>query len=141
MAAAQDGDRAAYEIVLRQSIPIIRRIARNQGAAADFIDDVVQDVLITLHGARQTFDPSRSFTAWLTTITQRRTIDLLRKRRRRSAHEVYAPMAFETHASQDNPERDVEQRSDADRLRAAVATLPIGQREAVQKLSLEQISL
>src|SRR5579871_6002682 len=85
MAAAQTGDRAAYELVLRDCVPIVRRVARAQGADANNLDDVVQDVLITLHGARATFDPSRSFVAWLTAITQRRTIDILRKQGRRGA--------------------------------------------------------
>jgi RNA polymerase sigma-70 factor (ECF subfamily) len=141
MAKAQAGDRQAYEVVLRDCVPIIRRVARNLGAAADFIDDVVQDVLITLHGARQTFDPSRSFVAWITVIAQRRTIDLLRKRGRRGAREVYSPIAFETHAAEGDPERDAARESEAAQLRAAVATLPEGQRQAVETLALQENSL
>jgi RNA polymerase sigma-70 factor (ECF subfamily) len=141
MAAAQGGDRAAYEIVLRECVPVVRRIARAQGADANVLDDVVQDVLITLHGARATFDPSRSFVAWLTAITQRRTIDWLRKQGRRGAREVYAPLAAETHAADDNPEADAASSDEARELRAAVATLPDGQREAVQALALEENSL
>src|SRR3569623_1031789 len=93
MASAQRGDRAAYEIVLRECVPVVRRIARARGADANVLDDGVQDVLITLRGARATFDPSRSFVAWLTAITQRRTIDVLRKQGRRGAREVYAPLS------------------------------------------------
>jgi RNA polymerase sigma-70 factor (ECF subfamily) len=141
MAAAQGGDRAAYETVLRDCVPIVQRIARHQGAAADFVDDVVQDVLVTLHGARATYDPSRSFVAWLTAITQRRTIDILRKRGRRGAREVYAPLAAETYAAPDNPELDAVRHDDAARLHAFVDELPAGQREAVQKLALEEYSL
>ena len=44
----------------------------------DRIDDVVQETLTTVHRARQTYDPSRSFAAWLRTIAQRRSIDGLR---------------------------------------------------------------
>lgn len=141
MAKAQDGDRLAYDLVLRDCVPIIKRVARNQGAAADFIDDVVQDVLITLHGARQTFDPTRSFIAWITVIAQRRTIDLLRKHGRRGAREVHAPIEFENFAAEGNPERDATRNTEAERLRAAVATLPEGQREAVRSLALEETSL
>jgi RNA polymerase sigma-70 factor (ECF subfamily) len=141
MAAAQAGDRAAYATVLRDCVPIVQRIARQQGATAEFVDDVVQDVLVTIHGARATYDPSRSFVAWLTAITQRRTIDLLRRRGRRGAHEVHAPDAFETHAGDDNPERDAVEHSEAVRLRAFVAGLPEGQREAVRTLALEENSL
>ena len=141
MAAAQGGDRAAYELVLRDCVPVVRRIARAQGADANVVDDVVQDVLITLHGARATFDPSRSFVAWLTAITQRRAIDILRKQGRRAVREVYAPLAAETHAAEGDPESAASQTSDARELRAAVATLPEGQREAVQALALEENSL
>lgn len=141
MAAAQAGDRAAYETVLRDCVPIVQRIARHQGARSDFVDDVVQDVLVTIHGARATFDPSRSFVAWLTAIAQRRTIDILRKRGRRGAHEIYAPEALETHAADDNPEREVTRRSEAAQLHAFVADLPEGQREAVRTLALEENSL
>lgn len=141
MAAAQGGDRAAYELVLRECVPVVRRIARAQGADANILDDVVQDVLITLHGARATFDPSRSFVAWLTAITQRRAIDILRKRSRRSMREVYAPIAAETQAAEGDPERAASQASEARELRAAVATLPEGQREAVEALALAENSL
>lgn len=141
MAAAQGGDRAAYNIVLRESVPVIRRVARNKGAAADFLDDVVQDVLVTIHGARQTFDPSRSFVAWLTVITQRRTIDLLRKRGRVGGREVHSPIAYETHAAQDDPAHDLVRQNEAERLREAIATLPAGQREAAETLALQDISL
>ena len=63
MVAAQAGDRAAYETLLRDCIPFIRRVARGQGVRPDFIDDVVQETLLTVHQARQTYDPSRSFAA------------------------------------------------------------------------------
>ena len=141
MAAAQGGDRGAYEIVLRECVPIVRRIARAQGADANVLDDVVQDVLITLHGARATFDPGRSFVAWLTAITQRRTIDMLRKQGRRAVREVYAPLAAETHAADGDPESDASASSDARELRAAVAGLPEGQREAVLALALQENSI
>ena len=68
MVAAQAGDRAAYETLLRDCIPFIQRVARGQGVPSDFVDDVVQETLLTIHQARQTYDPSRSFTAWLRTI-------------------------------------------------------------------------
>lgn len=141
MAAAQGGDRAAYETVLRDCVPMVRRIARSQGAPTDILDDVVQDVLVTIHGARATYDPSRSFMAWATAITQRRTIDMLRKLGRRGAREVHAPLAFETHAADDNPEADAVRDGEASRLRAYVDELPETQREAVRALALEENSL
>jgi hypothetical protein len=63
MAAAQVGDRVAYERLLHDCIPFIKRAARGQGVPFVFIDDVVQDTLLTVHQARHTYDPNRSFTA------------------------------------------------------------------------------
>ena len=74
MASAQGGDRAAYEALLRECVPLVQRVARGQGVRGPQVDDVVQDVLLTLHRARQTYDPAQSFTAWLRTIAKRRAI-------------------------------------------------------------------
>lgn len=141
MAAAQSGDRLAYEGLLRDSAPIIRRVARRSGASGDRIEDVVQDVLITVHRVRHTFDPSRSYTAWLTAIAQRRTIDLLRRTGRQNAREVNAPLAYEGYADPQHETDTAEAASEAERLRAAIATLPAGQREAVTALALKEQSL
>jgi hypothetical protein len=40
MVAAQAGDRAAYETLLRDCIPFITRVARGQGIRSDLIDDL-----------------------------------------------------------------------------------------------------
>src|SRR3569623_532398 len=117
MTAAQGGDRVAYELVLRDCVPVVRRIARAQGANDNVLDDVVQDVLITLHGARAAFDPNRSFMTWLTAITQRRTTDVLCSRGRRATREVYAPVAAESYPAEADPEMEAVQMSEARELR------------------------
>src|SRR5262249_52412018 len=82
MAAAQRGDSAVYQALLRGCIPLVKWMARRQGVTSDRVDDVVQDVLLTFHQARQTYDPARSFTAWLSVTAERRPIDLTRRTRR-----------------------------------------------------------
>jgi RNA polymerase sigma factor (sigma-70 family) len=140
MAAAQAGDRTAYEALLRDCIALIGRIARRNGVPADRIDDVVQDTLLTVHRARHTFDPGRSFTAWLRVIAERRAVDLLRQTGRRAARELHAPLAYEGHA--DEAEADRHNRLEAPRgLGDAIASLPQRQREAVQHLVLQERSL
>jgi RNA polymerase sigma factor (sigma-70 family) len=142
MAAAQAGDGVAYQALLRDCIPVIKSIARRRGVVADRIDDVVQDVLLTIHRARQTYDPSRSFTAWLSVIADRRAIDLLRRTRRQDVREVHAPLAFESHADQEADPAQGLAHADATGVAArALASLPTRQREAVQHLVLEERSL
>jgi RNA polymerase sigma-70 factor (ECF subfamily) len=142
MAAAQAGDSVAYQALLRDCVPVIKSIARRHRVSADRIDDVVQDVLLTVHRARQTYDPSRSFTAWLSVITDRRAIDLLRRTRRLDAREVHAPLAFENHADEIADPAQGLVHADANRtVTHALASLPPRQREAVQHLVLEERSL
>ena len=132
MAAAQGGDKAAYETLLRDCIPFIRKVARAQGMHPDAIDDVVQETLLTIHGARQTYDPSRSFMAWLRVIAQRRAIDGLRRSGRTIAREVHAPLAYENHPDAGTgPEAAVLEQDRTARLDSAIGALPAAQRDAV----------
>jgi RNA polymerase sigma-70 factor (ECF subfamily) len=140
MAAAQDGDRASYDRLLREIVPFIRAIVVQQHRAPDRADDVVQDVLLTLHRVRHTYDPSRSFRNWLATITRRRSIDMLRRKGRTAAQEINDERAYETFA---DPRANKEVQA-ADRtagLAAAIAALPERQREAVTLLKLKEMSL
>jgi len=142
MVAAQAGDRAAYESLLSDCVPFIKRVARGQGIRPDYLEDVVQETLLTVHQARQTYDPSRSFTAWLRTITQRRAIDELRRAGRTRTREIYAPLAYENHSDpSDDPEKAASQINHTETINLAVGKLSSRQREAVEHLALKAQSL
>jgi RNA polymerase sigma-70 factor (ECF subfamily) len=142
MTAAQAGDQAAYEALLRDCVGVIEKVSRRQGVPADRIDDVVQDTLMTVHRARQTYDPARSFTAWLRVLAERRAIDLMRKTGRQAVREVHAPLAYERHADEAAASpRSAYGAEAAHRLGEAVEALPSRQREAVQLLVLQERSL
>jgi RNA polymerase sigma-70 factor (ECF subfamily) len=141
MIAAQAGDRLAYESLLRSCIPLIKRVARRQGVWPDCIDDVVQETLLAIHRARQTYDRHRSFTAWLRTIAKRRAIDGLRRGRHSSAHEVHAPLAYENHPDSDGDSDATAFELDSSALLGAVRKLPVRQREAVNLLVFQNHSL
>lgn len=141
MAAAQAGDRHAYERVLADSLALIRAVARRQGVGTDTLDDVVQETLITVHRVRHTYDPARSYDAWLGAIAARRAIDALRSHGRRGRRELHDEFALEQHPDRDDASMDAERRQQAHRLREAIAQLPPGQREAVEQLGLREQSL
>lgn len=142
MAAAQRGDRAAYENLLRDCVPFIVAIARRRGVPPDRADDVVQETLLTIHKARATYDPRRSFDAWLRVIVERRAVDVLRQAYRHGTREVHAPLAYDSHADESvNLAAGIEHDENAGRVRDAVAGLPKSQREAVRHLMLEERSL
>jgi RNA polymerase sigma factor (sigma-70 family) len=140
MAAAQNGDRAAYERLLKEILPFLRRLAASQHRSPDRVEDVVQDALLTLHRVRHTYDPARPFGPWLAAIARRRSIDALRRRGRTEAAEVSDESAYETFADpRANDGLEVRERAGA--LSRAIAGLPQGQREAVELLKLRQLSL
>ena len=142
MAAAQAGDGAAYQQLLRECIPVIKSVARRRGVPADRLDDAVQDVLLTIHRARQTYDPRRSFTAWMSVIAERRAIDLMRRTQRQHSREVHAPLDFESHADETaDPAQGVAHADTRGTVASALAGLPARQREAVEHLVLEERSL
>ena len=142
MVAAQAGDRAAYEALLRGCVPMIKSVAYRQGVPFDGIDDVVQETLLTVHRARQTYDPNRPFSAWLRTIAYRRAIDAMRRQGYKGARELHAPIAYENHPDpNDDPEQALDRTDRAAQLGRAVDTLPSGQRDAVKHLVLLEQSL
>lgn len=140
MAAAQGGDRAAYERLLRDILPFIRAVVVRQHRAPDRIEDVVQDVLLTVHRVRHTYDPSRPFSHWLAAVARRRSIDALRRRGRTEASEVSDERAYETFADP-RANREMKMRDRAAGLAGAVAGLPRGQREALELVKLRELSL
>lgn len=142
MTAAQAGDRVSYERLLRECIPHIKRVARRSGVRPESLDDVVQDVLVTVHRARQTYDPTRSFANWLSAIAQRRAIDHLRHRGRRERREISDDLAYDGHPDAGaTPEGALERENRERDVRGAVAALSPGQREAVELLAVRQRSL
>src|SRR5258708_39624763 len=79
---SRTGDRTVYETLLRDCTPFIKTVARRQGVSPNYIHDVAHETLLTGHRARRTYDPNRSFRAWLRTVDQRRASDGLRRQRR-----------------------------------------------------------
>jgi len=77
MAAAQDGEAAAYHRLLSEIDAWLRRYYSRR-LPPSMIDDVVQDVLVAVHEKRHTYDPGRPFIAWLTAIARYKWIDAIR---------------------------------------------------------------
>ena len=72
------GDGAAYADFLSQLSPILRRVIGRKIPMGD-VEDVLQEVLISIHKARHTYDGERPLMPWLMAITGFRMTDFLRK--------------------------------------------------------------
>ena len=103
--SARQGNTASYRQLLEQLAPFIRRtglsVLRGQNRA-DMVEDVTQEVLLTIHLKLHTYDADLSFLAWVRVIVRHRIIDFLR-RNRMSAVSLDEP-DFAEPAAPENPE-------------------------------------
>jgi RNA polymerase sigma-70 factor (ECF subfamily) len=142
MRSAQGGNEGAYERLLRELAPLIGRMIRRQVAFLSPSDreDLLQDVLLSMHAARKSYDPARPFVPWLRAIAVNRAIDFMRRQSRRGTGQVLtddiAAAIADDHAG------DAVTRYDAlDALRRAISMLPQGQRSAIELLKLREMTL
>jgi RNA polymerase sigma-70 factor (ECF subfamily) len=142
MAAAQSGDAGAYRRLLSEAAAIARRVIRRRHPflSAEDSEDVVQDVLLSIHSVRATYDPARPFLPWLVAIIRNRLADAARRHVRQKAWQVAVDQYPETfEASEANKQEAAF--GDADALRKAVAGLPESQRTAIELTKLQELSL
>lgn len=139
MRHAQNGNKRAYESLLREVTRVLRPIVRRALSNPADVEDVVQDILVTLHQVASTYDPARPFGPWLSAIARRRVIDWLRRSGNRRIFET----GFDP-GTEDIPDQSRDGRADSDDLvplMAAIRSLPDGQRQAVELLKLQELSL
>ncbi|MGH9386133.1 MAG: sigma-70 family RNA polymerase sigma factor [Vicinamibacterales bacterium] len=142
MHAAQAGDADAYLQLLRAITPRIRHVvARQRGfAGPEAVEDLVQDVLLSLHVVRATYDPERPFMPWLLAILRNRLVDGARRYGRTATREVAVDdldVTFWQTAT--NPDQEIS--GDVQVLQRAIQALPTGQRQAIELLKLQELSL
>ncbi|HMA72274.1 MAG TPA: sigma-70 family RNA polymerase sigma factor [Xanthobacteraceae bacterium] len=141
MARAQDGDREAYRALLTDMTPYLRAMAARRFKELSDAEDAVQDVLLTVHAVRHTYDPGRPFGPWLVAIANRRIIDRLRRQIRARSREVELSGEHETFSSDAANLHFDDAFADAAALHAAIATLAPEQRLAINLLKLKEMSL
>jgi len=142
MEKVQGGSKAAYRHLLSEVTPLVRRTIRRRRPflQPEDIEDLVQDILLSLHAARATYDPTRPFLPWLMAIAHNRMTDGARRYARRAGNEVAVEHYPETFSATRANMFD-ETYGDPEALRAAIRALPKGQREAVEMLKLRELSL
>ena len=142
MQAAQAGDSHAYLVLLQEITPRVRQAIarRNVNRITADAEDILQDVLLSVHVARASYDPSRPFLPWLLAIVRHRVADGARRRARHSAHEVQVDDLDVTFA-RSAPNISSDAAGDPTALKDAITELPRGQRDAIELLKLRELSL
>lgn len=95
MRAANRGDAAAYQALLKSIAGVLRHVVRRRlarsGLGAHECDDIVQEALLAIHEKRSTWDESRPILPWVHAIARYKMIDATRRLARLRRHVVDMP--------------------------------------------------
>lgn len=74
---SQDGDAEAYREFLKILYAFVEKALRGKGLLE--IEDLAQEVILSIHKGRHTFNPECEFYPWFYAILNRRVVDFKRK--------------------------------------------------------------
>ena len=152
MLAYKDGDAAAFEVLYGRWRRRLFRYLAHQCGQDGACDELFQDIWLRVVNARQQYEVSAPFHAWLFRIAHNRLVDYWRATNRSPIQEMsgqedeaYDFMATVPAPDDTRPERMAERKALAEHLLAAVQSLPDVQRETFilaedGGLSLEEIA-
>ncbi|MGV3770403.1 MAG: sigma-70 family RNA polymerase sigma factor [Sphingobium phenoxybenzoativorans] len=134
MIGGLSGDAAAHASLLRAIVPLLRVFyQRRCGSQAEFVEDLVQEVLIAVHTRRATYDVSRPFSGWLFAIARYKMIDHFRRNGRTVAMDDIEDVALA-----DDFEASSIARLDVNHL---LDTLPAKQAHAIRATHIDGLSV
>jgi len=134
MAKAQQGDGVAYKDLLGQCRLMLFALLCSRLHNDAQVEDLIQEILISLHKARHTYQPGRPFQPWLFGIANFRLKDHFRKHYKRLDLE----QAFATSIEEEKHNFDVTfWASKSEELAEALDGLPPKQRQLVQLMKIE----
>lgn len=151
-----DGDMLAYRTLIeRHADDLLRFLTRLVGDRAG-AEDVFQETFLQIHQSAGTFDLTRRFKPWLFTIAANKGRDYLRRKGRRAALDLSAPVRGSGDAGGETfvdllemdipgPDARMEGRERDERVQRAIDRMPWALREILllsyfQRLSYAQIA-
>lgn len=88
MAKAQQGDNRSYSQLLTELLQYLKPYVLGKVKRDELADDIIQNVLLSIHNARHTFNTEKDFKPWLMAIVNNRILDYWRKHKRKFEKEV-----------------------------------------------------
>ena len=142
MRAERRGEAVTYEHMLKEVATALRRSLAPRlvraGLGAHEAEDLVQEILIGLHGKRHTWDSARPFLPWLYAIARYKLIDFTRRRRHETRRRVDLPLEDWLEIVESPADEANRSMWEVDR---HLAVLPVSQRKIVRAIALEGASV
>ncbi len=133
MHLSQQGDKAAYAKLLNEASHMLKGYLINKVSGSNDVDDILQEILISLHNARHTYDKSRPFKPWLFSIAKFRLYDYFRKIYKKSENESNYLQETSHEFDIDVTESDDEY----EELYEAIDKLPEKQKKIIELMKIE----
>lgn len=131
-----DNDTSAFAELFAHFAPRVKAFLMKSGADATLAEECSQEVMATLWQKAHLFDPSRASVAtWIFTIARNRKIDALRKQKRPEPEDLtWGPEA------EPDQEDVLTLQQESQQLGEAMASLPVKQRELIEKAYFGDLS-
>lgn len=78
MQHALEGDKRAYAELLQETAHFLRPFLKQKLSTENEVDDLLQEILLSIHKARHTYDGLRPYKPWAYAIAKYRLLDYLR---------------------------------------------------------------
>ena len=136
-AIARHADRQAFSELFRKFAPSIARYFGGVGVPSSQVDDLVQDVMLTVWRKAGLYDPRRASAAtWIFAIARNRRIDALRRERRPEVE-----LSEQLFADLPHPDANIDRAREAVVLRSVLDDLPPEQANVLQRAYFDDRSL
>lgn len=145
MARVREGEESALELLFaRWESPLFAFFYRG-GCPPSWVEDLTEEVLVTVYRRRHRYDPRRPFPPWLFGIARLVWKEHLRHRGREASHTAALEAAEGIPASDPGPSDMAEAREEAEAVSRAIQRLPEEQKAAFilrhyQGLSYEEVA-
>jgi len=140
MRLAQQGEQQAYARIFQEIIPILRGFVSKKLQRPEDTEDVVQEILISIHRASHTFDTDRPFKVWMFTIARYRLNDYLRtvySKNKKGMEVAFDDEVFDI----SNEENVTKSHENQEYLIKIMSTLPVKQRNIISMMKIEGYSI
>jgi RNA polymerase sigma-70 factor, ECF subfamily len=134
---AQDGDVRAFEALIADQLPKIRRFARAFAASEADADDLAQDALVKVYLRVRLFRYQSAFSTWVYAVVRNVFLDSTRQRGARDRFEPLQPHHLRNVVDDATPDRHLEAEQESRHLWNAIRALPAEFRTAVVLFDIE----
>ena len=140
MHLAQKGDHQAYARIFQEITPTLRSFIGKKLNRTEDTEDVVQEILISIHRASHTYDTDRPFKVWMFSIARYRLNDFLRtvySKKKKGLDVDFEEEAFDI----SNEENVTKTHENQEYLIKIMQSLPAKQRKIVTMMKIEGYSI